>query len=881
MFFAQSRINSQCIRVTREIFEAILDDKNVALRCNNAKIDFEQAMQYGLDSEMGKKWHDECASQKKKLPAFVFMAGGVATTKNRAGREGQWRVAKAITLNGLCMLDVDHLDDAKATFEQLTARLFGFCEQPMVEETKQSLNKGWEEKYGVLLIHITPSGHGLRFVFKADAGRGNLADNQAWLAKELGVELDAACKDSSRLSFAVSRDHILYMNIDELINYNNEEFEKKYGEEYRQGNTQPCKRAADAAVGGNTARVGHRGNDAGTGGNLLGQGDNAGDGHGVEADGEVELKIPTNDEGKLCYELDKKLIPYDELVGKIVDGKGGTPPVGSRNQFLYDLVRQELRYICDFNQDYIFRVAPSFGLGEAERRQTIDQALSARRSGHSKLLRTILATYRQADAEKQKATGQAAKGSSFDHEKIWNTFKPFLDGPWKPVVDSLDDNVKFAGFLAAGAMFGTYLSPVKLLNFYDGSDWRLSFMVYIIGQAASGKGVFVELNRLIMESLRLQDEQGRKWEQQYKEDRERRSSSSSEQKKKAMEIEHFPIRVLPGTVSNAMRYKRMKDSVSVINGEEVHLHCYIFESELSAKLRSEQGTWAGAQDLDCKSFSNEIGGNDYANSQATNGPIEVNMNQVITGTQDAMNRKITERNCLDGLATRLVMFEMPDSSFQMLSRTQRRRTLDEQSWLRMVGSDLMKCTSSVDLMQKIAVPKKEQAEWGKHTTLSDALYRWGESEALRCDENKDRCADYFRRRAPIIAVRYAVVDAIMRDYKNFAATGKLKLTWKQVELALALASYFQEAQMYFFGHKVMTALEDAEKGFVPLKKTQERTKDIYAKLGDTFTKEDVMKIYTTLKSADSRLDRWIQNGIIKRKSGRGINAVFEKIQKVI
>ena len=207
MFFYQSKINSQCIRVTREVFEAILDDKNVALRCNNAQIDFEQAMQYGLSTEQGRKWHDECARQKKKLPAFVFMAGGVATTKNRAGREGQWRVAKAITLNGLCMLDVDHLDDAKATFGQLTARLFGFCEQPMVEETKQSLNKGWEEKYGVLLIHITPSGHGLRFVFKADAERGNLADNQAWLAKELGVELDAACKDSSCLPYI---DNVLY-----------------------------------------------------------------------------------------------------------------------------------------------------------------------------------------------------------------------------------------------------------------------------------------------------------------------------------------------------------------------------------------------------------------------------------------------------------------------------------------------------------------------------------------------------------------------------------------------------------------------------------------------------------------------------------------------
>ena len=409
-------------------------------------------------------------------------------------------------------------------------------------------------------------------------------------------------------------------------------------------------------------------------------------------------------------------------------------------------------------------------------------------------------------------------------------------------------------------MFGTYLSPVRIKGFYDGADWRLSFMVYIIGQAASGKGVFVELNRLIMEPLRLLDDQGRKWEERYKEDKEKRSTSTKNQKDAAMEIQHFPIRVLPGTVSNAMRYKRMKDAVTTINGEERHLHCYIFESELSAKLRSEQGTWAGAQDLDCKSFSNEFGGNDYGNSQAVNGLMEVNMNQVITGTQDAMNRKITARNCLDGLATRLIMYEMPDNSYVMLQKNHQRRKDADNHYLRTIGSQLMKCVADVDITQQVYVPKKWQHVFGTKTSLSDALYKWGVDEADRCREADDRCADYFRRRAPIIAARYAVVDAILRNCVSFAETGKLRFTFKNILLAYHLASYIQEAQMYFFGQKVMEAQEAADKGFAPGTKKITKGVLLFNSLPEYFSINDVS---SNKKVAKSQLYRWRNEGYIE------------------
>lgn len=895
MFYYQQSYYSECHQVTAELWNEILNSPDVATRCQNAQVSTEQARALGLDTDQGKKWHEQAAEQKKRLPAFLFMAGHIEPSVNSKGHTGIWRKASAIKLNGLCMLDVDHMDDPVRWFQQKTMEISGSFEQAMFgEET----NMTWHEKFGVVLVHVTPSGHGLRIVFKGDVSRGNIADNQAWLAKELGVELDKACKDSSRLSFAVPEKNILFIHKKGLFEYENEEFEERFGEDYRAGKSQPKQSEELFEVHNESGDRAATADSAGT--------DSSSDEHSAEgsdadrcdyeqlrsdkrlevgkADGKKSgsFNILKNENGQECYKWHGRLIPYAELVAKLVEARGGEPGVGGRNNMLYDLVRLDLRHICDNDEDFCFRIAPSFGLSEKERRQTIKQALSATRYGMSRTLRNVLSTYSLAGKdESDKDSGESAKVVKFNHEEIWNDFKPFLDGVWSPVVSSLDDNIKFAGFLAAGAMFGTYLSAVKIKNFYDNQDWRLSFMVYIIGQAASGKGVFVELNKLIMAPLRQRDEEGRRWEEKYKEDKEKRNNSSSNQKAKAMEIEHFPIRVLPGTISNAMRYKRMKDSCRVINGETVHLHCYIFESELSAKLRSEQGTWAGAQDLDCKSFSNEYGGNDYGNSQAVNGLIEVNMNQVITGTHDAMNRKITHRNCLDGLATRLVMFEMPDSSFKMLKRENVRRTVEETEFLRTVGEDLIDCAGEVDLSQRVKVPKSRQSDFGTTTSIRDALFQWGEDEAARCAATQDICADYFRRRAPIIAVRYAVVDAIMGDYKKFKDTGKVKFTWRHVDLALRLASYIQDSQMYFFGGKIMAGLADEANELSPQKKVQAKTSDLYQGLPDKFTLADVQKYVPNYFTATTRVRRWEKDGVIERRKGSGRTAVFKKIKKVL
>ncbi|WP_033147286.1 BT4734/BF3469 family protein, partial [Prevotella sp. P6B1] len=154
---------------------------------------------------------------KRKLPAFIFQATFDETT-SKAGKTGAWRKQKATRLTGLVVMDVDHVENPREVFDNV-----------IMKECKN-------EKNGILLVYITPSGKGLKIVFKARLEWGNLIDNQHRMAQILGVEVDESCKDASRMSFICKESDILYID-KELFTYENKEFAEKYNAEYRAGHS--------------------------------------------------------------------------------------------------------------------------------------------------------------------------------------------------------------------------------------------------------------------------------------------------------------------------------------------------------------------------------------------------------------------------------------------------------------------------------------------------------------------------------------------------------------------------------------------------------------------------------------------------------------------
>ena len=184
-----------------------------------------KATKWNENIDKYRETHD--AALKRKLPAFIFQATFDETT-SKAGKVGAWRKQAATRLTGLVVMDIDHVENPREVYDSWF----------------KALNF---ESLGIVLIYITPSGKGLKIVFKADVAKGNLIDNQHAMAKVLGVEVDESCKDASRMSFICKETDILYLD-KELFTYENKEFGERYNALYRDGHSAAEKSALGSAA---------------------------------------------------------------------------------------------------------------------------------------------------------------------------------------------------------------------------------------------------------------------------------------------------------------------------------------------------------------------------------------------------------------------------------------------------------------------------------------------------------------------------------------------------------------------------------------------------------------------------------------------------------
>ena len=147
-----------------------------------------------------KKTYD---AQKKSLPFVIFIATYDEWDKEFENKEtgekttkrGAWRSQEHCRLNGLCVIDFDHIEgDVRKVWQEAYEKLSD------------------EDKRRILFVFITPSGQGLKVVFIADPAIGNLIDNQKEFSLKLGLNPDESCKDASRGAFLTTSDDILLID---------------------------------------------------------------------------------------------------------------------------------------------------------------------------------------------------------------------------------------------------------------------------------------------------------------------------------------------------------------------------------------------------------------------------------------------------------------------------------------------------------------------------------------------------------------------------------------------------------------------------------------------------------------------------------------------
>lgn len=142
---------------------------------------------------------------KNKLPAFIF--GGcldeeayrqhLAESEAAGEKPKGSRCEQFLRPSGLFMMDFDREEgSAFALYEKFlaTMRKVGIATDGFLA-----------------LAHRSPGGFGLRLVLKSRLG-SSIEDDQRWVSEMMGEPIDEACKDLSRLSFAVTLGDIFYVD---------------------------------------------------------------------------------------------------------------------------------------------------------------------------------------------------------------------------------------------------------------------------------------------------------------------------------------------------------------------------------------------------------------------------------------------------------------------------------------------------------------------------------------------------------------------------------------------------------------------------------------------------------------------------------------------
>lgn len=799
--------------------------------------------------------------QKRCLPLLCFCAASFDVApapsdskdgRRRKGQTGRWRLQQSARLSGLFMVDYDHVGDPQQRVRRwLDAYREEHDEAASMDEA--TLRRAFFGSLGVVLCHVTSSGEGLRLVGVAREERGNLAQNQAWLTSQLeGMTLDESCKDASRGSFCPGFEDIIYINKEKLFNYENPDYDEKFGPLYRGGNSRPA-----GLPGSGAAARGHA--TAATGGQPDGMAPGQGTAGSGDSDG-LDERLKAGYHGKSYEEI---CDAWYEVVRK------GKPSVGDRHQSLFDMAL-DLRYICDHDPQLLARVIGQCDVGQAviaergadEIARIASDACTRRqwRGLPGRVSRVLEAAGVHLAGDDDGEKPEAAPAT--DYDAYARRLLPLLsDSPGlREAVADMPDRLKLGGVLAATAMLGTYLTRTWWEHF-DGRLYRLSFLTYIIGAAASGKSFLTHLDGLLMAPMKSADEVGRSAERQFKEQQKTRKANE-----KLPEQPHPVIRYCPSSTSNAILYRRLQDAIDPMlidptTDAPLHLHLITVESELATALRAQVGSWAGKNDLELKSFHNELAGVDYANTESTNGIMQVNWNQVVSGTMESLSRKIRPQNVLDGLVTRLSLFLMPQNDYQMLERRRYLRDHNRECYLRQLGILLE------DIKGELKCPR-----------LVDFCFQYEEELTRQASIEQDKCLDYFRKRIPVIMMRHTLVRMVLRQMDSLAKGHPLVEQDDDLEYARLIGDWTLEMQMTMFGQMVMDALEKEQEAFAPIK-LRTKTRTAFNSLPSQFTRQELVDagIAKNINTVYVTLSRWLNSKLIEQTGDNQYKKLFKTL----
>ena len=816
--------------VTLEQFRALISAPETIKKVKEAR----EALARG-----DKKTYD---AKKKGLPLAIFIGTfeeSVKEIENKKTGEkksvtGCWRLQKHCRLNGLCVIDFDHIEgDPREVWAAAYAKLSD------------------EDKARILFVFVTPSGQGLKVVFIADAEVGNLIDNQIVFSQKLGLNPDEACKDASRGAFLTTRDDVIFIDKERLFNYESEDFGKKYDDEYHAGHSQP------------TIDVAKSGADSPDMATVQGAAENRHDVSGC--DGENQLAVEP-----LTYHN----VPYLTIIEAWSKQRFSGSNV-SRHEASVVLAR-DLYIMTDRDKQATLALlmAQKWVQEIVEERQedverTVNNAadyVAAQENENAKkgkpwfpkISKEMKAALEASGAvEASEPQTSALTPQTSDDNDVYAVLP--LDAwaeelqemaAYYPCLKELFLNVhphKLAAvWFSSAALFGTLMTRAWYHFWYEPElVRRLNYCIFIIGDPGAGKNIVEKFYKKIADPMIQADQCLIDAVNRYKEGRTERTTSTKAQKGEALKRPVVGIRVHPARTATGEFIRHMNAAVETVQGEPLNLHMFSFDAELdNVTKQNKGGDWKDREILELKAFHNEQDGQMYANQESVTGMFNVFWNFIYTGTPYALHRKVNQRNFGTGMSTRLAVIPLPDKG---MAKRHQQVDPDANETLRTWAYRLDRVEGELPI-----------------EPLNDETFEWQTAHLEIAEFNGDKADRTLLKRIPYYGIGISLPFILMRHWEEWQESRTLTMDDRDRRLCRLAMEIQYKCQQFFFGEMAFNYFADQNKEFVQRRRST-RYDECFRKLPDEFKTQQFMEVFGCSNAAASRaITRFQEDGAVEK-----------------
>ena len=684
-----------------------------------------------------------------------------------------------------------------------------------IDHLKVKPFKAWEHilehkrdgyDYKIRLVHVTPSGNGLRLVVKATQPFPTIIEHMEWLDSELHLselgDYDTCVKDVSRLSFIVPRSYIIYY--DQQLFMDDDTFAPIKAE------PQPAQTSRKTDVDYDAIR---------------------------EKYSEIEFR------GHKVRDIAMK---YVSVMGE--------PQEGERHNF-YNLLVKNFRHICENNPRKVFAVLPRFTDDDA---MCLSQCQSICKSNTMSALPKDFYFFLKDNGyyEKQLVSDSEVEEYMMDEPTVEKEKLPKMPPIFRELLGMAPPDFVFPAMQALLPIMGTLTSHLRTEYWLDQREHSTQFFSVIYAGSGMGKGFVERYIDLLTSDLQLRDLLCSERENLYN-----RIVNKNKKNDKDPDNPRVTLRIIEPKCSEA-------DFLEKQQANKGH-HMFTYAAEMDQWRKGVRAAGGNKDDMLRIAWDNGFYGQNFKSTNTFKGRIRLYWNVLITGTKPQLDLYFKNvENGLVGRCGFAEVKNQEFAEAAIWKKLSDNQLKTIKKWLARMDAANYKEPLDPDYANMIQTVSDEEFdneipwryEWQPlvfvdMTWLRPTIDKFLKRQLKQSALDRDNARDSFRRRTAVRGLRLGLLCTAL--YTNLNNTTK--------KIIADFVSWFMEHDLNetlgLWQRQYNEVYNDS-----PTKVTQ---KGVYETVGEVFTKVDVFTACKKcmIKTPISKvISDWMRLGAIEKIS---------------